>query len=78
VRAGVDGEAERQAHQLGPWPVLAARSGAGWLGWRLGVRLRGRRCLCGCRLRQGRYDQWPPRTGGGEHAAVADQVQPRW
>jgi hypothetical protein len=77
MRAGVDGEAQGQAHQLGPGPVAAARSGSGWLGWRPGVRLRGGRCLSCCRLRQRRYDQWPPRRGGCEHPAVANQMQLR-
>jgi hypothetical protein len=76
MRAGIDGQTEGEAHQLGPWPVSAARSGAAWLGWRLGVRVGRGRCLRGCRLWR-RNDQWPPRTRGGEHAAVSDQVQLR-
>jgi hypothetical protein len=61
---GRAGQAQGQAHQLGPRPVSATRSGAAWLGWRLGVRLRGGRCLC-CRRLERRYDQWPPRTPSG-------------
>ena len=78
MRAGVDGQAEGQSHQLGPGPVSAARSGAGWLGWRFAVRLRGWRRVRGCRVWQRRYDQRAPRTGGREHAAVANQMQLRW
>jgi hypothetical protein len=48
MRAGVDGQAQGQAHQLGPGPVAAARSGSGRLGRRLGVRLRGGRSLSFC------------------------------